>query len=112
MNTLRRTSLFWIAPACVLVAGCYVRAEPAAPVAQGEVVVAEAPPAPPPVAEPVPPPPEAGVVWVAGFHRWDGHRYVWERGHYMRPPHRNARFVPGHWEARGRGKVWINGHWG
>jgi hypothetical protein len=48
-------------------------------------------------------------VWVAGAHRWDGHRYIYEGGHYDRA---NARYVQGHWEERGKGKVWVNGHWG
>jgi hypothetical protein len=95
------------------VSGCYVSAEPVAPEAQGEVVVADPPPPPPlPPPEPVPPPPAPGAVWVAGAHRWDGHRYVYEGGHYDRPPRANARYVQGHWEARGKGKTWVNGHWG
>jgi hypothetical protein len=91
--------------------GCYVQAGSAVPVAEGEVVVADPPPPPPPVVEPVPPPPAVGVVWVAGYHRWDGRAYVWERGRYERPPHGRAHFVPGHWEARHHGHVWIHGHW-
>ena len=59
----------------------------------------------------MPPPPGPEFLWVAGYHRWDGHRYVWTGGRYERRPHANARFEPAHWEARGRGKVWIEGHW-
>lgn len=96
-----------------LVVGCYVEAEPvSAPSDPNEVVVANPPPPPPPPPEPAPPPPQPGQVWVAGYHRWDGRQYVYERGHYERPPRSNSRYVPGHWEARGRGKVWVNGHWG
>jgi hypothetical protein len=51
-------------------------------------------------------------VWVAGAHRWDGHNYVYERGHYDQPPRSNAHYVQGHWEQRGKGKTWVNGHWG
>jgi hypothetical protein len=90
--------------------GCYVHAA-SEPVVEGEVVVADPPPPPPPVVEPVPPPPTVGVVWVAGYHRWDGRRYVWERGRYQRPPHGRARYAPAHWEARGHGRVWISGRW-
>jgi WXXGXW repeat (2 copies) len=96
-----------------LVVGCYVEAGQAPPpYGPNEVVVADPPPPPPPPPEPAPPPAPAGQVWVAGYHRWDGHKYVYERGHYERPPHSNARYVPGHWEARGQGKVWVNAHWG
>jgi hypothetical protein len=94
-------------------AGCYVESEPVAPTAQGEVVVADPPPPPPPPPEEAPPPPPSqGVVWVPGAHRWDGNRYVYEKGHYDRPPRENARYVQGHWEQRGKGKTWVNGHWG
>jgi WXXGXW repeat (2 copies) len=95
-------------------AGCYVSTQPmpveTAP-APGEVVVTDPPPPPPPLVESPPPPPQPGMTWVAGYHRWDGHNYVWERGHYDRPPRADARYVAGHWEGRGRGKVWVNGHW-
>ncbi|HEY2407896.1 MAG TPA: hypothetical protein VGI10_17935 [Polyangiaceae bacterium] len=104
-------SWMWLVAASTL-CGCYVEAEPVAPTASGEVVVADPPPPPPPQAEAVPPPPQPGVSWVPGYHRWDGRAYVWERGHYERPPRADARYVQGHWEARGRGKVWVNGHWG
>jgi hypothetical protein len=100
----------------------YVESGPAAPPPQPVVVqqaapppaeVAEAPPAPPPppAPEPVPPPPSPEHYWVVGYHRWDGHRYVWERGHYERRPRPDARYVNGHWEARGRGHVWVESRW-
>lgn len=102
----------------VSLAGCYVETQPdptvAPPPPPNEVVVANPPPPPPPEVEPPPPPPpQPGVVWVVGAHRWDGRAYVWERGHYERPPRAGAGYVQGHWEERrGRGKVWVNGHWG
>jgi hypothetical protein len=80
--------------------GCYVSTDPPPP----------APP-PPPV-EPAPPaPPAPDQEWVVGYYRWDGRAYAWERGHYERRPHPGARWNPGHWEARGRGKVWIEARW-
>jgi hypothetical protein len=111
MNNSTFASLTFVVLTSAL-AGCYVETQPVAADASGEVVVADPPPPPPPLVEPPPPPAEPGTLWVAGYHRWDGRAYVWERGHYERPPRANARFLPGHWEARGRGKVWINGHWG
>jgi hypothetical protein len=82
------------------------------PPAQTEVVVeSEPPPPPPPEQEVVPPPPGPEFVWVAGVHRWDGRRYVWERGRYERRPHPRARWVGAHWERRARGHAWIAGHW-
>ncbi len=72
----------------------------------------EAPPPPAPIVEVQPPPPGAEFVWVAGYHRWDGRRYVWVRGRYERRPHVRARWVPAHWEMRGNVHVWAEGHWG
>jgi hypothetical protein len=93
----------------ITLSGCYVTAEPAAPASQGDVYVGAPPPPLPP--EVAPPPPAPGAVWVAGAHRWDGHGYVYEKGHYDRPPRPNARYEQGHWEQRGNGKAWVNGHW-
>jgi len=107
-------SLLLTGAASLALSGCYVEGQTSADVqpAQGEVVVADPPPPPPPVVEaPPPPPPQPGMIYIQGYHHWDGHAYVWMRGHYERPPRANARFTPGHWEARGRGKVWINGRW-
>jgi len=113
---MNRSNLL-ISSLCVAVmytAGCYVETGPAvAPAADGEVVVADPPPPPAPVVEPPPPPaPAPDMIWVAGAHRWDGRGYVYDRGHYERPPRAGSRYVAGHWEARGRGKVWVNGHFG
>jgi hypothetical protein len=61
------------------------------------------------VEPPRPPAPPGFDYWVPGFYRWDGHRYFWERAHWER---RHGRaFVPGHWERRPHGHVWIEGRW-
>jgi hypothetical protein len=95
--------------------GCYVSSDPpppAPPPPSGEVVVESPPEPPPPQAEPPPPaPPAPDQAWVGGYYRWDGHAYGWERGHYERRPHANARWIAPHWEARGRGRVWIEARW-
>jgi WXXGXW repeat (2 copies) len=57
------------------------------------------------------PPPERGYVWVAGYHRWDGARYVWVPGRYERPPHAHAVWVPHHWVHHHDGWVLVEGHW-
>lgn len=67
---------------------------------------------PPPVRhEVVPPPPHPGWVWQPGYHRWDGHAYVWVPGIYVAPPRVGAIWVPGHWRPTPRGYVWVPGHW-
>ena len=83
---------------------------PAPPVAE---VVIEAPPPPPPlVVEVQPPAPSPNHFWIAGYHRWDGHQYIWTKGRYEVRPHAGARWMPARWEPRAKGKVWVEGHWG
>jgi hypothetical protein len=80
--------------------------------ANAQIVVHIGPPPPRPVERIPPPPPEhRDWAWRAGYHRWDGHAYVWVPGEYVQPPHPHARWVPGHWAHRGDGYVWIEGHW-
>lgn len=80
--------------------------------ANAQIVVRIGPPPPHPV-EVVPAPPRAhrDWVWVAGYHRWDGHAYVWVPGAYRRPPHPGWVWVPGEWRAERGGHVWHAGHW-
>ena len=50
-------------------------------------------------------------VWVPGYQRWDGRRYVWERGHWEVPPRRNARWIAPRWERRHGRYFFFEGHW-
>jgi hypothetical protein len=71
-----------------------------------------APGAPPPVrVEVVPPPPPYAAAWQPGHWRWDGRRYVWFRGRYVRVPHARHEWVAGHWEPRPGGYFWVEGSW-
>jgi len=70
----------------------YVYQEPA------PIYVREAPP-PPPV-ERIVAAPGPGYVWVPGYYDWHD-RWVWRSGHYERPPHQNAVWVPPHTERHG-----------
>ena len=78
-------------------------------IVMAQVVVRIAPPAP--IVEVHDHPPHAGWVWIDGYHRWDGHRYVWVHGHWVRPPHPGAVWVAHRWEHRGDGWVLVEGHW-
>ena len=80
---------------------------PAAAFAQ--VVVRFGPPAP--IVERRPPPPGAGFVWIGGYQRWDGGRYVWVPGRWDRPPRRHARWVGHRWVHERGGYVFHEGHW-
>jgi hypothetical protein len=55
--------------------------------------------------------PGPGHVWVPGFHRWDGGRYVWVAGSWQRPPRGLATWVPGHWAHNRSGWYWVEGRW-
>jgi hypothetical protein len=81
---------------------------PAASNAQ-EVYVRVGPPAP--IVERRPVAPGREYVWVEGYHRWDGARYVWVPGRWDRPPHPHAVWVAHHWVHRQGGWVLIEGHW-
>jgi hypothetical protein len=81
---------------------------PAAVMAQ-RVVVRVAPP--PPIMEPHDRPPHPGYVWVDGYQRWNGHRYVWTHGHWVRPPHPGAEWIAHHYEQRDGGWVMVEGRW-
>lgn len=55
--------------------------------------------------------PGAGYVWTSGYHRWDGGRYVWVPGAWVRPPRPHARWERAHWVHRGGGYVFVEGRW-
>jgi len=78
-------------------------------IAMAQVIVRIAPP--PPIHEVHDHPPHDGWVWHEGHHRWDGQRYVWVKGFWVRPPHPGAVWVAHHWEQRNGGWVLIEGHW-
>ena len=82
---------------------------PAALIAQVGVVIRVAPPAP--IVEAHERPPHPGWVWIDGYHRWNGRRYVWVHGHWVRAPHPGAVWVAHHYEQRNGGWVLIEGHW-
>jgi hypothetical protein len=55
--------------------------------------------------------PSHGHVWIAGYHRWDGHAYVWEKGHWELPPREHAVWVGPRWRHRHDGWVFVEGRW-
>jgi hypothetical protein len=73
-----------------------------------EVTVTEAPPAP--IVETVTVSPGPAFVWIGGVWAWHGH-WVWERGHWARPPHPGAVWVAHRYEYRNGVHVFIRGGW-
>jgi opacity protein-like surface antigen len=74
-----------------------------------QVVVRVGPPAP--IVETRGRAPGEGYVWVDGYHRWDGNRYVWEHGRWDRPPHRGMHWEAHHWVHHHNGWVLVEGRW-
>lgn len=74
-----------------------------------QVVVRVGPPAP--IVERRPVAPGRDYVWIEGYHRWDGARYVWVPGRWDRPPRPHAVWVAHRWVHRHDGWVLIEGHW-
>ena len=50
-------------------------------------------------------------VWIGGYHRYDGHAYVWEPGRWEVPPREHAVWVAPRWEHRNGGYVFVEGRW-
>jgi hypothetical protein len=82
-----------------------------ADISYSQISIRIGPPRPPREVIPARPYGHRDWVWHAGYHRWDGQRYVWVPGTYVAPPRRGARWVPGHWRNTPRGWVWREGHW-
>ena len=95
---MRKTALAFLLALCLASAASFA-----------QVVVRIAPP--PIVVEERGRPPERDYVWVDGYHRWDGGRYVWVPGHWDRPPHPHAHWVAHHWVHHHDGWVLVEGHW-
>jgi hypothetical protein len=74
----------------------------------GEIEVNAAPPAP--LVEVVPPTPGVDFVWIPGAWGWHD-RWVWERGHYDRPPHPGAVWAPHRYEYREGKHMYRHGDW-
>ena len=70
-------------------------------------------PAPPPapIVEVRPVAPSGRHVWVDGYHRWDGHAYVWTPGGWRVHPRGRSAWVAGHYVHGSRGWYWVGGHW-
>lgn len=83
----------------------------AAGIAQAQVAIRIGPPPPPREVIPARPYGHPDWAWRAGYHRWDGARYVWVPGAYAAPPRRGARWVPGRYVHRRDGYYWTEGRW-
>jgi len=58
-------------------------------------------------------PPHRGWVWIPGNYEWRSrhHKYVWVKGHWIKPPRAHAVWIPGRWEQRNNEWVYFEGRW-
>lgn len=109
MNTVSRRRLLG---GFTVLTGVAVVAVPALAQLQAEIYIPAAPP--PPRVEVVPVLPADRVEverWQPGYWRWNGHEHVWTEGRYVARPQPRAEWLPGRWEQRPRGWVYVEGHW-
>jgi hypothetical protein len=55
--------------------------------------------------------PHPGYVWVGGYQSWNGTRYVWVNGRWVRPPRAGVIWVSPRWVSSGGGWVFYKGYW-
>jgi hypothetical protein len=77
------------------VAQTVIRVAPPPPVRVGVVGVAPAP----------------GYVWMGGYQSWNGTRYVWVAGRWVRPPRAGVIWVSPRYVHSGGGWVFYKGYW-
>jgi len=65
---------------------------------------------PVPIVEDITPAPGIGFVWIEGAWAWHG-RWVWEAGHWDRPPHPGAVWVPHRYVVHNGRHIFIRGGW-
>jgi hypothetical protein len=108
-------SILLIATGALLVSGCvtreqvvYRQAPPPAPA--GQEIIVDGPP-PPLIVETVTiSSPGPDYIWIEGAWVWRGH-WVWAHGHWARPPHPGAIWVPHRYAYHNGVHVYIHGYW-
>ncbi len=55
--------------------------------------------------------PSSEAVWVPGYWSYRGRGYVWVSGHWEMPPPHHRSYVVGHWERRGHRTYWVESYW-
>ena len=70
-------------------------------------------PQPPPriLVERRPAPPGPAYIWVEGYWHWNGKKYVWSRGRWVRPPRGREVWAPPRYERYEHGHIYRRGYW-
>jgi hypothetical protein len=55
--------------------------------------------------------PGPDMIWIHGYHTWDGSAYHWTKGRWEARPRAGARWVDGRWVHHRRGWYWREGEW-
>jgi hypothetical protein len=55
--------------------------------------------------------PGGNYVWIDGEWIRSGRDYVYRRGFWAAPRARYHQYIPGHWQQRRHGWIWVSGHW-
>jgi len=55
--------------------------------------------------------PGPGYVWVGGYQRWTGTKYVWVAGRWVRPPRPGVVWVQPRYVHKGSTWVFYKGYW-
>jgi hypothetical protein len=87
----------------------------ATPLANGQLLITQAPPAVPQAAVVVaarPARPSSSHVWVDGHWTWRNDRYEWIEARWQQQPYANAEWVSPRWERRPDGHyTFYEGYW-
>lgn len=86
----------------------------ATPLANGQLLITQAPPGAPQVAVVTerPPRPSGSHVWIEGHWTWRNSRYEWVDARWQEPPYANAKWMAPRWERRPDGYyTFYEGHW-
>ena len=74
------------------------------------VIIKTAPPAPVSVAI-VGREPSSRYVWIPGYYKGSGGRYVWVAGRWVKPPRAGVVWVDPAWQRGPNGYVFVAGRW-
>jgi hypothetical protein len=73
------------------------------------VIVREAPPAV--IVERRSSSPGGEYIWIDGYWHWNSHQYIWQAGHWDRPPHEHYIWVAARYERYEQGYRYTPGQW-
>jgi glyoxylase-like metal-dependent hydrolase (beta-lactamase superfamily II) len=74
-----------------------------------EAEIRAAPPAV--IVEERPAPPSGEYIWIDGYWHWDARQYIWQTGHWDRPPHANFIWVAPRYERHEQDYRYTPGQW-